>query len=98
MTNHRADVPPAIQRLLLTDLVPLLAGYGITAEIHQLDEVLEPYAEIRYGTVHTHVEIYTGSYTAFGGVRLAPTDDPDSAARRIASLCGMPSVPASDPP
>lgn len=97
MTNQRAD-DSAAQRLLLTDLVPLLDGYGITADIHQPGDDLEPWIEVRYGTVHTSVEVHRGLYIAFGGMPQGQTYDPDGAARRIAWLCGVPGVPASGSP
>ena len=76
----------------------MLDAYGITAEIHQPDDTLEPWADIRYGQVSTHVEIRKGVYTAFSGMPQGAADDPDGAARRIASLCGVPGVPAIGPP
>lgn len=97
MTDQRA-VDAEAQRVLLAELVPLFEGYGITVEAHQPAPVLEPWLVLRYGTVTTHVDVHQGWYCAFLGMRQARTDDPDSAVRRIAWLCGVPDVPAAGVP
>lgn len=85
------------QRRLLLDLALYLDRFGITHEIHQPDSTLEPWLDVRYGNVHTYVEIRTGHYIAFSGMPQAPMNDPSSAARSIASLCGIPGIRASGP-
>lgn len=83
------------ERLLLNDLAPLVAAYGIACELHQDDPGLTPGLHLRHGSVTTYVFIHDGYFCAFLGMPMARVDDPEDAAGRIAMLAGVPGLSAA---